>query len=239
MDDSLYRTFFDVEERHWWFVGRQRIVRRILEDTGLRAGGTVLDVGCGTGAFLKSLEADFDVYGTDTSELAIAYCRKRGLRNVFQCTLDEFPREDMRFNLITLLDVIEHVDEDVALLKKAGSMLKSGGSIVITVPAYQFLWSRHDEVNRHKRRYSRKLLSESVVRAGLTLRKISYFNTILFPAALIQRIASKFSDSESDSTLSVPARPVNTLLREVFAAERIVLSSLPLPFGLSILAVAD
>ena len=238
MEEQLYRTFYEVEQKHWWFVARQRIVEDLIRRRiGLAPGSSVLDVGCGTGAILAMLSKQFEAYGTDTSPLAIELCGKRGLKNAFQCTLESFPRPDLRFNLITLLDVIEHIDDDLAVLQQAHGYLKSGGSVLVTVPAYQWLWSRHDDLNHHKRRYTKAGLAEVLDRAGLKPILLSYYNTLLFPAALVGRIVQKASGSANDTTLAIPPTLLNTLLTSVFSFERHLLDRTPLPFGLSIVAL--
>jgi SAM-dependent methyltransferase len=238
MEEQLYRKFYEIEQKHWWFVARQRIVEHIIQRRlGLPDGATVLDVGCGTGAILEVLSRRFEAYGTDTSALAVELCGKRGLKNVYQCTLDTFPHPDMRFDLITLLDVIEHIEDDAAVLRQVRGYLRPGGSFIITVPAYQWLWTSHDEVNHHKRRYVRSHLKGVLERAGLKVSMISYFNTLLFPAALVERLVKRALRSGDDSALKVPQRPVNSLLSSLFASERHLLGRIPLPFGLSIVAL--
>ncbi|TAK37407.1 MAG: class I SAM-dependent methyltransferase [Lysobacteraceae bacterium] len=239
MEEQLYRTFYEIEQKHWWFVARQRIVEDLIRRRiGLAPGSQVLDVGCGTGAILSMLSKQFEAYGTDTSPLAIELCGKRGLKNAFQCTLESFPRPDLRFNLITLLDVIEHIDDDLAVLQQARGYLKDGGSVLITVPAYQWLWSRHDDLNHHKRRYTKAGLAGVLDRAGLQPAFLSYYNTLLFPAALAGRMIQKAGGSTSDTTLTIPPSPLNALLTSVFSSERHLLGMSPLPFGLSLVAIA-
>ena len=156
MEEAFYRTVYEIEKTHWWCVARQRIVEDVIDRRiELPAGAQVLDVGCGSGAVLEALSARFEAYGTDTSQLAIDLCRQRGLPNAFCCTLETFPRKELRFDLVTLLDVVEHVDDDLGILREAQRYVKTGGWTIVTVPAYQFLWGPHDVVNHHKRRYTR------------------------------------------------------------------------------------
>lgn len=239
MEKQLYRTFYEVEQKHWWFVARQRIVEDLIRRRiGLAPGSSVLDVGCETGAILAVLSKQFEAYGTDTSPLAIELCGKRGLKNAFQCTLESFPRPDLRFNLITLLDVIEHIDDDLAVLQQARGYLKSGGSVLATVPAYQWLWSPHDDVNHHKRRYTRPHLGRVLDQAGLKPVFLSYYNTLLFPAALAGRLLQKLIGSTGDTTLAIPPSPVNHSLTSIFSFERSLLQHTTFAFGLSLIAIA-
>lgn len=237
MDATLYEKFFEVENRHWWFVARQRIVKEMIQRRlRVRQGAKVLDVGCGTGAILTMLSQQYEAYGTDTSELAIEFCRKRGLTNAYRCTLDNFPHPNLRFDLITAFDVLEHIDDDLTVVRKALDFLKPGGALLVTVPAYQFLWSPHDELNHHKRRYVKSQLRRLLQKGGLNVEMISYYNTFLFPIAMAKRLSEKILKQQGDE-LEIPAPLVNSLLQSIFAFERIPLQSFSFPFGLSLIAV--
>ncbi len=240
MDEALYRAFADVEDRHWWFVARRRIVQDVIE-RGLRLfpGASILDIGCGTGGVLASLSGRYDVAGTDMSPLAVDHCRTRGLKKVHCGALADMPFRDRPFDLALLLDVIEHVDDDVALLREAGELVKPGGAVVVTVPAYPWMWTHHDEANHHRRRYTATTFRSSLTRAGFQMRSLSYYNTILFPLALVQRMAAGLLHSTKVAGLSVPPAPVNAILRVLFASERLLLRFMRLPFGLSLIAVAE
>lgn len=238
MEEEHYRKFFEIEERHWWFVARQKIIADVIQRRcGIARGANALDVGCGTGAILKLLSQQYTAYGTDTSELAIDFCRRRGLTTAFCCTLDSFPHPDLRFGLITALDVIEHVDDDLGVVRQAAGYLEPGGALLVTVPAYQFLWSAHDDRNHHKRRYVRPRLRDVLVRAGLKVEMLSYYNTLLFPLALIERLTEKLLRLRNDE-LALPPPILNRLFEFVFALERVPLRATSFPFGLSLIAVA-
>ncbi|MGB2868263.1 MAG: class I SAM-dependent methyltransferase [Bacteroidota bacterium] len=239
MEDQLYQSFYDVEMRHWWFVARREILLDIIETRlHLPAGSKVLDVGCGVGGMLVSLSDRYEAYGTDTSTLAIEFCRKRGLKNVFECDLKGLPLPNLEFDLIMLLDVIEHVDDDLGLLREAFGRLKKGGIVLVTVPAYQFLWTRHDDLNHHKRRYVGRRLGRVLVESGFLVDRMSYFNTLLFPLALVTRLLHKVLGSGNESELSIPPSPLNNILKSIFSLERPLLRRLSFWFGLSILAIA-
>jgi 2-polyprenyl-3-methyl-5-hydroxy-6-metoxy-1,4-benzoquinol methylase len=238
VEEAFYRTVYEIEKIHWWCVARQRIVEDTIRQIELPARARVLDVGCGTGAILEALSARFEAYGTDTSQLAVDLCRQRGLTNAFCCTLETFPQPGLRFDLVTLLDVVEHIDDDLGILREAHRYLRTGGWAVVTVPAYQFLWGPHDVVNHHKRRYTKKSLRRVLQAAGFEVRMLSYFNTILFPVALVAWGAERLLRLAADPRPSVPAGPVNALLTAVFASERYLLRSLALPYGLSLIALA-
>lgn len=239
MDPSLYHRFFEVEDRHWWFVARQRIVREIIRRLlGPGNGRPALDVGCGTGAFLQDLSKEWNAWGIDTSELAIEYARRRGLTRLALGTLEEFPHPGERFDLITALDVIEHIQDDVSVLRQMGGRLAPGGTIIVTVPAHPWLWSAHDEINHHFRRYTRRSLTNSIEGAGLRVDHVSPFNTLLFPLALAQRAVARVTGKLLDDGLTVPSGWLNVSLRSIFELERHAIGRVGLPFGLSLIAVA-
>jgi 2-polyprenyl-3-methyl-5-hydroxy-6-metoxy-1,4-benzoquinol methylase len=239
VEEQLYRKFYEIETTHWWFSARQKIVLDIIQNRlALPHDAKVLDVGCGTGAILAEFARQYEAYGTDTSPLAIEYCHKRGIANAFHCTLKTFPLSDLRFDLITLLDVVEHVDEDVGILKQAYQLIKPNGHILVAVPAYEFLWSQYDDLNHHKRRYTKSHLMHVLRESGFTVEMCSYYNTILFPTALVKRLSERFIKGKEDTTLDFPAPLINSTLKSVFGFERFLLRRFSLPFGLSLIALA-
>jgi SAM-dependent methyltransferase len=240
MEATFYQTVYEIEKVHWWCVARQRIVEDVIQrQLRLPPGARVLDVGCGSGAVLESLSERFEAYGTDTSQLAIDLSRKRGLTNAFRCTLATFPRAELRFDLTTLLDVIEHVDDDLTVLREVHQYLKPGGWALVTVPAYQFLWGPHDLVNHHKRRYTRGGLRRVLQAAGFEVRLLSYFNSILFPAALAAWAGEKLTGIGADPRPRVPPAALNATLTTLFSLEKYLLRGVSLPYGLSLIALAQ
>jgi SAM-dependent methyltransferase len=237
MDEHLYEVFYRIEDTHWWFVARREILTRYLRQRLGANPRTILDAGCGTGAILADLSHSWTVYGMDSSELAIAFCRKRGLRNLFVGTLKEYP-EKRTFDVIMLLDVIEHIDDDRDVLQQALVRMQGGSHVLITVPAYQWLWSAHDVVNHHKRRYTKTTLRNVVRSAGFRIEHMTYFNTLLFPLALLRRVTAGLTAADQASDFDIPPRPLNALLRRVFLLEKHLVPRLSLPFGLSVLCWA-
>jgi SAM-dependent methyltransferase len=234
MDEALYHRFYEIESTHWWFVARREIILRYVRHqfpSGPKP--SLLDAGCGTGATLAEAERDFNAYGMDTSPTAIALCRSRGLENVQVCTLDEYPT-DRLFDVIMLLDVIEHVSDDHEILRDAYERLRTGGHLLVTVPAYRWLWSSHDIVNHHYRRYTAKQVRMVVSESGYVVSHLSYFNTFLFPVAAIRRIASRVFRVHAADDFIVPPGPINALMKTIFRSEGIILPYVRLPFGLSV-----
>ena len=240
MDDILYRQFQALEREHWWFVARREILLAVLRQHA-RVGGRFLDVGCGTGYLLERVRESFDAWGIDASPIALAMCRERGLDRVALGSAEDLAGVgEERFDAAGLFDVIEHLDDDVAALRNVHGVLVPGGVVVVTVPAYMFMWSKHDVVNQHRRRYVRGQLGRVLAAAGFRVEKLTYFNTRLFPAAFVTRMAKRVTGAQ-ESDFSLPSPRVNRLLTRTFAGEaaRVLKARTAggFPFGLSILAV--
>jgi SAM-dependent methyltransferase len=200
----------------------------------------ILDIGCGTGLMLNELEKIGETHGMDMSDEAIAFSKEIFSGEVKQGFLpDQIPFERNAFDLITLLDVIEHVEHDAEALKEIRERLVVGGKAVITVPAYMFLWSKFDEINEHKRRYTLKELKLRLVEAGFTVEEITYYNTLLFPIVFFVRKLNNALNRSGESDIDMPSKPVNFVLEKIFGIEKYLLKYISLPFGVSILAVVS
>lgn len=239
MDKSLYRTFFNIQQRHWWFVTKKSIILDIIDRSHQpNHNSLALDIGCGAGLMLGALAVRGHTCGMDMSDDAIGFSKE-----IFDGTIkkgslpDDVPYATDSFTLITALDVIEHVDDDVGALKALRSRLVDNGIAVITVPAYMFLWSAHDEVNQHKRRYTAKELTSKLKAAGFSIEKLSYFNTLLFPVVYVVRKLNNMLGREGASDVEMPGDVANFILTRVFGLEKYLLRFMDLPFGVSILAV--
>ncbi len=233
METELFDRFYEVEDRHWWFVGRRKIVLDQLKQAGI--GGPVLDIGCGTGGVLAHLKSFGPAYGIDPTPEAVEFCQRRGLPVMLGSGFD-LPFPDATFDAILALDVIEHVDDDVALLCEARRVLKPGGVAVLTVPALQWLWSDHDVVNHHYRRYNRRTLERAVWRAGLEPERTSYYNALLLPLAATRKVMHR-KNGAGDHLDEVPG-PLNAVLRGVLTSERPMIRRWELPIGASLVCTA-
>lgn len=238
MEKVLYDEMRESETEHWWFQARREILLQVIKSF-VPKGASVLDVGCGTGFILEKLQHDYDAHGLDHAEVAVNYCHERGLTFVKQGLLGEETFNNKKFHLISFLDVIEHIEDDLAVLLAAKPYLSENGVVMITVPAFEFLWSAHDEIHHHKRRYTKETLTELLQKAGYTMRYISYFNTLLFPMIALVRVIGNLTGRRNASDAKPQSKFVNEMLYRVFESERNLLPNVSLPFGVSLLAVAE
>lgn len=238
MDAELFTRFREMESRHWWFVARREIVLEVIERLALPKS-RLLDVGCGTGFFLEGLRTLYITAGVDPSPIALSICANRNLGEVKSGSATDLSAFDgQRFDLVTLLDVIEHVDDDVAALEAARGVLKPGGHVVVTVPAFEFLWTAHDDLNHHRRRYTKQRLRSALEASGFRVERLTYFNCYLFPLAVVERIGKRVLHLDSGTDLVLPPERVNRIMRRIFGAERRRLSrGASFPVGLSVLGV--
>ena len=240
MERVVYEQMAELDQRHWWYVARREIIAALIRrNVRPPASACVLEIGCGTGHNLAMLSEFGQVDALELDDAARAIAEKRLGRSVMSAPLPELagvPQE--RYDLIGAFDVVEHIDDDSAALASIAARLKSGGKLVVTVPAHQWMWSAHDVVNHHKRRYSKRALKALFDRSPLKLDAIGYFNSLLFPVAVAERLSSKLRGKD-EADLTMPPAPLNAVLERVFAAERHLVGRLPLPPGLSLFAVAS
>ena len=228
------------EDRHWWYQGRRTVLERAIERLGLPAHARILDAGCGSGRNMIDLARHGTVTGVELSQTSVELARERASGEVIEGSVLEMPFEAGRFDLAASLDVIEHLEDDLAALRELRRVVKPGGTLLVTVPAYQWLWSGHDVVNHHYRRYTRRSLQRVGEQAGWQQVRTTYFNSLLLPAAILLRVLDRFSRKTTESSLDlwVPPAPLNWLLERPLALEAAMIGrGGRIPAGLSLLAV--
>ena len=239
MDRAVFTAMAGVEDRHWWFQARRRIVADRLKRLALPGDASVLEVGCGSGGNLVMLAQLGRLSAFEMDLDALKAARARGVGRLEQGRVpDQIPFGDEQFDLVVLLDVLEHVADDRAALAAVIPRIKRGGHLFLTVPALEAIWSQHDVLHHHFRRYSKGRLRALLHESGLTVEDSSYFNTLLFPAVVAGRVWGRLRRAERSVGLDVPPAPVNHLLNTVFASERHMLRHMSLPVGASLMAVA-
>lgn len=241
MEKALYREMYEMETRHWWFVARRRIVLELLGRylTHGRPRPRFLDLGCGTGSMLQALEELGEATGMDVSGEALAFAATRTRARLLKGNIPEdLASLQEEFDAVLMLDLLEHLDDDRGAVKAAARLLREGGLLVVTVPAYRWLYSPRDQFHHHRRRYSRREIRDMVRGAGLHEIFTSYYNCFLFPLATTQRLWSKWRRAEPGPDLKEPPAWLNLVLKNVFSAERFCLGRATLPWGLSIISLA-
>jgi len=240
MERVVYQQMAELDDRHWWYRARRKIIADLIRREGhLPPNAQILEIGCGTGHNLAMLCGFGHVDGLELDEEARALSEKRFGRSIMSSPLPQLIGvPDHHYDLIGAFDVIEHIDDDHAALASIATKLKPGARFIMTVPAHQWMWSAHDTVNHHKRRYSRRSLKGLIESSPMKLEKLGYFNSLLFPLAVAERAASKLRGKEN-ADVKLPPAPLNRALETVFGAERYFAGRLPLPPGLSLFAVAS
>jgi SAM-dependent methyltransferase len=243
MEKGEYSIMYDIEQSYWWFVGKQFLVKSILrkfKPSRLKKD-RVLDIGCGTGTILKLLESYGIAYGVELSTDAIQFLKRRDLHFVVRSDAGiSIPFKEDVFSVITCLDVLEHIDDDFTLLNEMIRVCEPGGHIMLTVPAFNALWSSHDAALHHRRRYTKKQMLDKISRLNATVVKSSYYNTaLILPILAVRKLKPSFSDKQdmqSDFFIPMPGW-INALLTFVFVAEILFLQRMNFPFGVSLLFI--
>ncbi len=239
MDRAVFERMAELGNVHWWFVARARILAEVVRRYARlpAKGARILEVGCGPGHNLSMLQRFGSVEACELDPFAREMASKRLGAAVLPVELpDVIPFDNDCYDLVALLDVLEHVDDDAGSLKRLRSLLKPGGALLLTVPANPWMFSAHDVAHHHRRRYRRKEIERLAREAGFDIDLLSPFNTFLFPlAAAVRIVQKKFARETADDAL--PPRPVNALFRTIFEQEAKLVGRVPFPFGVSLVAI--
>ena len=240
MQQHTYAIMDRVEDSHWWFVGRRAILESFLRDIVEKLNAKdpkILDIGCGTGANLEMLAQFGSAEGVDVSDDALEFCRRKGLK-VQKGLAEMLPYADETFDITTALDVVEHLDDDIAGLKEMHRVTKSGGHTLIFVPAFMWLWGVQDDISNHRIRYTRKQIVERLEKAGFRVERATYANFTFFAPILGGRTLMKLTGIKPESENNVNISALNGAFGKLFSAERHWLKRFDFPFGVSIVIKA-
>ena len=238
MERVVFDRMAELDQDHWWFLARRRILEKLIARI-IRPPekSRLLEIGCGTGHNLAMLERFGKVDACELDRCARALASKRLGREVKDSKLPDLSMfERNSYDVAALLDVLEHVADDTGSLRAIHRRLKPGGALILTVPANRWMWSAHDVAHHHFRRYSKRDLAHVVKCAGFEIELLSYFNTILFPLIAAARILGKLARKEAADD-NLPPAPLNALLDRIFGFESSLIGCLPMPFGVSLVAV--
>jgi SAM-dependent methyltransferase len=237
MTPETYSLAAQVEDRHWWFSGRRDILAGVLDRYLPRTPlPQILEIGCGNGGNLPLLTRYGNVFAVEMSGGARRRAAARGIAHVEAGALPyDIPYKEIKFDVVAALDVLEHISEEEAALATIRARLKPGGLLLLTVPAYRWLWSAHDVLSQHQRRYTRKWLVRTVRAAGFRVLHATYFNTFLFPIAVAYLKMSPRASNDPHHGMRMPGKNSNALLHSIFSAERYIVPRFRLPYGLSLL----
>ncbi|MBI2048135.1 MAG: class I SAM-dependent methyltransferase [Parcubacteria group bacterium] len=246
MELKEYKNLAERESFFWWNVGRRRILEDALKRHVASSHLEILDVGCGPGGNILFLKKFGNVTGIDSSKEALSFAATQGFLKTVESGGEKLPFPDQSFDLVSILDVLEHMDSDEQALGEIFRVLKTEGLLLLTVPAYMWMWSEHDEALHHKRRYGYKELRKKIINAGFSIEEMSYFVIPSIPFRVLKlcvgKLKSVFSKNK-DKTLKTDDVILPPFLNSLFivwlTVERYVMKLLPLPFGSSLLVVAE
>lgn len=238
MQKYLYKDLYYLEENHWWHINKRRLINNFIKQYS-QGKNKILDVGCGTGKNIEAFSELGQCYGIDSSSEAIKFCKKRGIKTAILGSIEKIPFPKKTFNITTALDVLEHVDDEKSL-KEIHRILKNQGIVVITVPAFPQLWSRWDEVLHHKRRYTKQTLEKVLQDNEFEVLKISYiYSFLILPVYLVRMIKMFFFKGYYPSDFKLSNKLINHFLGNASSLEGFFINFLNLPFGTSLIAVAQ
>lgn len=249
VDDQMYDLFSEVGAGHWWFEGRRQVVDAVIGQVLPKTAAgdadrpSIIDIGCGTGVMLGMLGTYGKVTGLEMFEEAAAFCRAE-FGDAVEIRIGEIPQDlpsDGNFDVACAFDVVEHIEDDLGAVKRIYETVCPGGLFISAVPAFPILWGDTDVLSHHFRRYRRKPYNALMEAAGFTVERSTYFNTWLFPPAVVVRLSNRVfrrRDAERKADLEFTSARVDTLLTRIFASERHIVRRVALPFGVSLLTVA-
>jgi SAM-dependent methyltransferase len=242
MEDSYESDTLAVEDQHWWYRGRRRIVVDVVAALPLPPQPQILDAGCGSGRNMVELSGFGTAVGLEPSRRGAEVARARGVGDVVVAGIDTMPFDDSRFDLITCLDVLEHIEDDRGALRQLRRVARPGAVLLVTVPAYPLLWSSHDELNRHCRRYTRAELLRRAFEARWRPLRTTYFNALLLPVAAVWRLGERLRPGRAPATSELKRTPaaLDWLMEQPLRAEAALLrSGRRIPAGLSLVGVFE
>jgi SAM-dependent methyltransferase len=237
-----YARMFDLEDHYWWFRGRRELARVMLSRYRVWCDQErILDVGCGTGATLAVLAGIGTAVGLDASREALEFCRSRDHRTLVQSEAGDIPFRNDTFQAAVALDVLEHVPDDLRVLTEIHRVIRPRGLVVVTVPAFRFLWSQHDVALHHKRRYRSGDIARLMERAGFRTLKLSYAMSLLFLPVVAYRLLERVArrGEEASTTLKPVPEPINLLLYWLLRLEAQWIRFSRFPVGVSIVCVGQ
>jgi len=249
VDTAEFDKMFEVEESNWWYRGRRHLVskwvKRHFEAHRGAANGRrlrILDVACATGMSFRFLSQYGDIRGIDISNETIRLCKTRGIDRIVQCDAMKLPFRDGSFDVVLALDALEHFPDDRAAIREIRRVARPDALILVTVPAFMFLWSPHDVAYHHFRRYTRGELGAKLRAEGLKLRRLSYYSMSVLPPVFAMRkmrgLAQGEGPAHSDFFLKLPA-PIESLLYGIMRTEIGLMDAVSLPFGVSLFCAAE
>ena len=240
MDRVIYDRMAEHDSTHWWYRARREVLANIIRHkVTLPPLANILEIGCGTGHNLAMLSGFGTVDAIEIDDHSRDIASKRLGRDVGASPLPALDGvADQSYDLVAILDVLEHVEDDRAALKAIAQRLRPGGTILITVPQYPWMWSGHDVANHHFRRYTKASLRAAIADAGLELDLLRSFNSLLFPLAAADRLVAKLT-GRTGSDDALPAAPVNALFEKIFGLERYLVGRVPMPPGVSLVALVS
>jgi SAM-dependent methyltransferase len=238
MERAVFDRMAELDQEHWWFLARRRILDRVIARVVRPPqSARVLEVGCGTGHNLAMLGRFGSVEACELDRSARALASKRSGKRVKDARLPDLSMfERNAYDLVALLDVLEHVPDDIGSLRAIHRRLKPGGALLLTVPANPWMWSAHDVAHHHFRRYTRGGLARLFEQAGFEVQLLTYFNSLLFPPIAAARLLNKARGRDSADD-ALPGATVNAMLNGVFGFEAGLVGRVRMPFGVSLLAV--